>query len=357
MKKILIFFLIPTLVILMIILTAVASVYQMLAAGGNGKADMETVMRLPLPLSYEIVDAAMTCERNYGVKASVILAVLYERGHGLEEGGKGVLATEINNYFQMKGTGTKGSKRYSNYTEVYEIETDDEGNVISEKTRILNGRYRKYRNYAESMDDFCKLITKKKYKKHTQKATDSVSYIKAMRKGGYFFSDEEMENCIATVLEYDLASFDAGGYQDGDGIATGDYLWPTVANSVITSYFGQRNTGIAGASTYHQGIDIGVYGNASGAPIYAVDGGTVTFAGYLNDAAGYAIYIDHGSGVKTSYMQLRSDGVLVRKGQSVTRGQHIGKMGSTGISSGTHLDFRIYINGKAQDPLRYLHRE
>ena len=162
MKKILIFLLIPTLVLLMIILTAVASVYQILTAGGNGKADMETVMRLPLPLSYEIVDAAMTCERNYGVKASVIMAVLYERGRGLEEGGKGVLASEINNYFQMKGTGTKGSKRYSNYTEVYEIETDDEGNVISEKTRILNGRYRKYRNYAESMDDFCKLITKKK---------------------------------------------------------------------------------------------------------------------------------------------------------------------------------------------------
>ena len=62
MKKILIFLLIPTLVLLMIILTAVASVYQILTAGGNGKADMETVMRLPLPLSYEIVDAAMTCE-------------------------------------------------------------------------------------------------------------------------------------------------------------------------------------------------------------------------------------------------------------------------------------------------------
>lgn len=355
-KKILLMVLPGVLMVALIVLTAISAVYQALSSGGAGAMDAESILRLPEPLNAEIVDAAMSCEKTYGVRTSVILAVLYERGHGLLDGGKGVLATEACNYFQMKGTGTKGSKRYQNYTEVYERETDEEGHVIYERTRLLHGRYRKYRNYAESIDDFCKLITKKKYKQHTKKATDSMTYIKAMREGGYFFSDEEMERCLQFIREYDLESFDAGGYQEGDGVATGDFVWPTVSNSVITSYFGHRDTGISGASTYHQGIDIGVPGNISGSPIYAADGGTVSHAGYLNSAAGYAIYIDHGGGVKTSYMHLRSDGVLVRKGQNVTRGQHIGKMGSTGISSGVHLDFRIYINGKAQDPLRYVRK-
>lgn len=355
-KKTLFLLLLPVMMFFLIALTAVSTVYQTISAGGGGRADAESILYLPEPLTFEIVDAAMSCEKTYGIPTSVILAVLYERGHGLMEGGKGVLAFEAKNYFQMKGTGTRGSKHYQNFTEVYEQEVDENGQLIYEKTRLLNGRYRKYRNYAESMDDFCKLITKKKYKQHTKKAKDSIAYIKALRSGGYFFSDEEMESCIKVLQEYDLAVFDDGGYQEGDGVATGIFVWPTVSDSVITSYFGFRNTQISGASTYHQGIDIGVYGNVSGAPIYAADGGTVTYAGYLNSAAGYAIYLDHGGGVKTSYMHLRSDGVLVRKGQNVTRGQHIGKMGSTGVSSGTHLDFRIYIHGRAVDPLQYVRR-
>ena len=127
---------------------------------------------------------------------------------------------------------------------------------------------------------------------------------------------------------------------------TGSFGWP--CNGIITSYFGRRNTGIRGASTYHEAIDIA---NSYGTPIYASDGGTVIYSGWMG-GYGYLVKIDHGNGYVTYYGHNSS--LLVSVGEHVHKGQQVARMGSTGISSGNHCDFRIQLNGTFLNPLNYL---
>ena len=127
---------------------------------------------------------------------------------------------------------------------------------------------------------------------------------------------------------------------------TGNFRWPTSGR--ITSYFGYRNTGIRGASTNHKGIDIAC---SYGTPIYAADGGTVTFSGYKG-AMGYVIIIDHGNGYCTYYEHNSS--LLVSSGAHVYKGQQIAKAGRSGVASGVHCHFGITRNGSYVNPLNYL---
>jgi murein DD-endopeptidase MepM/ murein hydrolase activator NlpD len=128
---------------------------------------------------------------------------------------------------------------------------------------------------------------------------------------------------------------------------TGNFRWPCYG--VITSYFGGRDTGIAGASTYHQAIDIA---NGYGTAICASDGGTVIQAGWSNTGYGYLVVIDHGNGYRTYYAHNSS--ILVSVGDHVYQGQQISCMGSTGISSGNHCHFGILRNNTFVDPMNYL---
>lgn len=113
----------------------------------------------------------------------------------------------------------------------------------------------------------------------------------------------------------------------------------------ISSPFGPRNTGIAGASTFHGGVDLAAN---KGTPIYASASGTVTHSG---SGTGYGLYIkiNHGNGVETRYAHCSE--LLVDKGDRVEAGQLIGLVGNTGISSGSHLHWEVRLNGVKQDPM------
>ena len=127
---------------------------------------------------------------------------------------------------------------------------------------------------------------------------------------------------------------------------TGSFRWP--CNGYITSYFGYRNTGIRGASTYHQAIDIA---NSYGTSIYASDGGTVITSGWYG-GTGYTVRIDHGNGYITTYGHNSS--LTCSVGDHVYKGEQIARMGSTGVSSGNHCHFAIQLNGTYVNPLNYL---
>ena len=130
------------------------------------------------------------------------------------------------------------------------------------------------------------------------------------------------------------------------GIGGGSGNWPVVGE--ITSYFGNRDAPTSGASTYHEGIDIAA---ALGTAVSAFNSGVVQFAG---SAGGYGnqVIIDHLNGLVTYYSHLND--IMVSAGQTVSAGQQIGTVGSTGISTGPHLDFRTEQNGQFVDPLIYL---
>ncbi len=128
----------------------------------------------------------------------------------------------------------------------------------------------------------------------------------------------------------------------------GKFGWPSASSNRITSYFGPRSAPNARATTYHRGIDIGA---PTGSDVLAAEAGEVLTAGY-NGSYGYYITINHGGGYVTLYAH--NSRLLVKKGDTVKRGQAIAKCGSTGNSTGPHIHFEIQVNGKVVNPLGYL---
>ena len=163
---------------------------------------------------------------------------------------------------------------------------------------------------------------------------------------------EEEEAAIQAMIikkSKELAAQQAAqsGNQTVSNAALGGYIWP-VSSRYITSTFGGRASPGGIGSTNHKGIDIA---NSKGTPIYAADGGTVTYAGWMS-GYGYLVRIDHHNGYVTYYGHNSS--LLVSSGQHVYKGQQIAKMGSTGNSTGNHCHFEVRYNGVAKNPLNYL---
>ena len=128
----------------------------------------------------------------------------------------------------------------------------------------------------------------------------------------------------------------------------GAFRWPCPSSTRVTSDYGTRVSPMSGASSNHKGIDIGA---SAGADIIAAADGTVTAASY-SSAAGNYVMIDHGGGLYTVYMHASS--LLVSPGQTVSAGDVIAKVGSTGISTGSHLHFGVSLNGSYVSPWSYL---
>lgn len=124
--------------------------------------------------------------------------------------------------------------------------------------------------------------------------------------------------------------------------------WPCPASSRITSQYGYRI--LFGVRDFHTGIDIGA---GTGSNICAAESGTVILAAYgWNGGYGNYMIVNHGNGVTTRYAH--ASALYVTAGQTVTRGQVIGAVGTTGNSTGPHLHFEVRINGSHQNPLNYL---
>lgn len=128
----------------------------------------------------------------------------------------------------------------------------------------------------------------------------------------------------------------------------GAFRWPCPSSTRVTSDYGTRVSPMSGASSNHKGIDIGA---SAGADIIAAADGTVTAASY-SSAAGNYVMIDHGGGLYTVYMHASS--LPVSPGQTVSAGDVIAKVGSTGISTGSHLHFGVSLNGSYVSPWSYL---
>lgn len=134
--------------------------------------------------------------------------------------------------------------------------------------------------------------------------------------------------------------------------ASNGFVWPV--QGTITQNFGPTSFGLEpayqGYAHFHQGLDIA---NSMYTPIKAADSGTVIFAGWSNVGYGFCVQIDHGNGLVTLYGHMAQQ-PSVSVGEKVAAGQLIGKMGSTGASTGSHLHFAVQKNGTWVNPLNYL---
>jgi hypothetical protein len=138
------------------------------------------------------------------------------------------------------------------------------------------------------------------------------------------------------------------------GVASGAFDYP-LESWVFTQSFGCSPYWFepwdsAVGCNFHNGAD---FAADAYSPLLAADGGTVEYAGWCDCGLGYYVKIDHGNGFKTLYGHM-AEVPWVSAGEAVAKGDVIGPVGSTGISTGPHVHFIVEVNGVAQDPLAYL---
>ncbi len=124
--------------------------------------------------------------------------------------------------------------------------------------------------------------------------------------------------------------------------------YPLKVHTYIASGFGTRRNPFGRGYEFHDGIDLPAW---YGTPIYATAPGKVIEAGW-SKIYGYYVKLDHGYGYRTLYGHMSK--ILVKRGQVVGRGEVLGKVGSTGRSTGPHVHYSVYVWGKAVNPVSFL---
>jgi murein DD-endopeptidase MepM/ murein hydrolase activator NlpD len=137
-----------------------------------------------------------------------------------------------------------------------------------------------------------------------------------------------------------------------DNIASGAIAIPSdkpVMTAEFTSGFGSRDDPFRHGAAFHPGIDLAA---PYGTPVYATADGTVLRAGWNNGGYGNLVEIDHGRGIVTRYGHMSA--ILVSAGDHVRRGQQVGRVGSTGRSTGNHLHYEVRIDNTPVNPIPFM---
>lgn len=228
----------------------------------------------------------------------------------------------------------------SNYYFVSQI-VEYDSNLIDEVETI-----------KKSLEDDKAKVESKKQEKVTKQ--DSLKSLKSEKQKKVDSLTSEQKSLQKQVDDWDtkmkeLQEIERGA-SSGNEYDGRQLQWPAPASRRITSPYGYRNDPIYKVYKFHTGIDIGA---AYGTNIVAAESGTVLLASYgYNSGYGNYIIINHGNGLTTRYAHCSS--LNVTTGQTVSRGQVIGLIGSTGNSTGAHLHFEVRINGTHYNPLDYL---
>lgn len=140
----------------------------------------------------------------------------------------------------------------------------------------------------------------------------------------------------------------SGGSSSGPVASSGRMQWPSPSCGSISSSFGYRIHPVLGTSRLHTGIDIPA---AHGTTVVAAESGRVIASGWQG-SYGKTVMIDHGGGIVTLYAH--NSNLLVSVGQTVSKGQSIAQVGTTGMSTGAHIHFEVRQNGRHVDPMGWL---
>lgn len=137
--------------------------------------------------------------------------------------------------------------------------------------------------------------------------------------------------------------------EEGNSLRKAFLKAPLRFSRISSGYSNSRYHPVLKIRRPHHGVD---YAAASGTPVHTVGDGRITKVGYQKNGGGNYVKIKHNSVYSTTYMHLRGFGKGVRQGVYVKQGDVIGYVGSTGLATGPHLDFRFYKNGSAVNPLK-----
>lgn len=192
------------------------------------------------------------------------------------------------------------------------------------------------------------------YKKVEQKGVDGserVTKTKIYIDGELVDTKYDYETIVEPVDEIVIVGTKT--YYDGVYVGSpseSGFLWPAPSCHYVSSPYGWRNSG------WHNGIDlIKAGGGANGTPVIASRSGTVEVVQRSNSGYGNMVLINHGDGYKTRYAHMISGSITVKVGDYVEAGRTIGRVGSTGNSTGPHLHFEVIYRGETQNPKNYIY--
>lgn len=236
----------------------------------------------------------------------------------------------------------------TNDDEIFDL-VKNSGTTYYEYYAIVEKSEEKY--YVSTKEEAEAIIDKLKEKKSTN--IDKIAYTQVHSTELKEFSDKDKVVTALYVKPKVVVAYNGYSTYNGQKIISSATPSATVEgiglikplSGVITSRYGPR------WGSTHKGLDIAT---STGTTIAAAAGGTVTFSGWDNYGLGYAVKINHGNGVETVYGHCSK--LYVKVGQTVSQGEAICAVGSTGNSTGPHLHLEIRLNGVAQNPQLYLYK-
>lgn len=249
---------------------------------------------------------------------------------------------------------------------------DDNKKIVAEYTAAKEDIQQKRDDLQQTQDEQVQYQENLKYKAEELKSSEeqqkalqeSLKSYQKEQKAEYERITSEMDtvsNQIAEQSRKEAAAAAAAAKKKGGSSSSstttttssdatrysGTFTWPLPGYTNNSSAYGWRVHPIFGTRKFHKGEDIPA---PTGTPIVAAASGTVTTAGWVSGYGNYTV-INHGGGVMTAYGH--QSAIHVSVGQTVSAGQTIGLVGSTGNSTGPHLHFEVYVNGSTQNPMSY----
>lgn len=226
---------------------------------------------------------------------------------------------------------------------------ENDATTLKELEKVRKQLLKKEAELQEGMDNFHTLKKQKEYKQRQieLQSRQKSNLLKSIQeqKGEYIKSIDELDE-VRKNLDQFIREWQASHKEAYMG--SGKMAWPLPGYSKISSSFGDRIHPIYKVKRFHSAVDIPA---PMGTIIQAAERGKVLYAGNKG-GYGRAIILDHGGGISTQYSHLHS--YLVKVGDVVNKGQPIGKVGSSGWSTGPHLDFIVRVQGEPQNPLKYV---
>ena len=311
---------------------------------------------------YQEISGKVTAEEY--VDAMIQKQAITKEGETIEKGRAAAEATEFSYYLDAKGY--TGAKRevLENTFKFYSMVKADPANYTFDMIRENGGTKEKAAiGEVESAG-----ISAAQYAQ-IKSAASGVTYEKGKSGAKLAAVAKVVSQNTANYNEY-AAVMHALGYKKIDGHYTGGGKLPEdkgsstgisvnratgfsnptkVSDAVITSGYGSRSaptTNKGKGSKQHDGIDIG--GSVNGQAADSIGGGKVTEVGYDENGYGNYVVVDHGNGYTSLYGHLQK--ATVKQGDTISAGQQVGVIGSTGNSSGPHLHLRVHKNGQSIDP-------
>ena len=311
---------------------------------------------------YQEISGKVTAEEY--VDAMIQKQAITKEGETIEKGRAALEATEFSYYLDSKGYTGEKRQALEDTFKFYSMVKADPANYTFDMIRENGGTKEKAAiGEVESAG-----ISAAQYAQ-IKSAASGVTYEKGKSGAKLAAVAKVVSQNTANYNEY-AAVMHALGYKKIDGHYTGGGKLPEdkgsstgisvnratgfsnptkVSDAVITSGYGSRTaptTNKGKGSKQHDGIDIG--GSVNGQAAGSIGGGKVTEVGYDENGYGNYVVVDHGNGYTSLYGHLQK--ATVKQGDTVSAGQQVGVIGSTGNSSGPHLHLRVHKNGQSIDP-------